>query len=140
VRQADIDAELVALARAGKRVIRLKSGDRSMFGCGGEETQAPAAAGIECEILPGITAGLGCAADAGIPLTHRDHAHSSVFVTGHLSGGALDLDWASTPPRRGCRIGGQIDSKFFRAIADPRPARRGARRRPAARYPAFRIR
>jgi len=94
--QADIQDLLVALARQGLSVVRLKGGDPFLFGRGGEELEACRAAGVECHVVPGVTAALAAAADAGAPLTHRGEAQAVTFVTGHAAtGGAPDLDWVS---------------------------------------------
>jgi uroporphyrin-III C-methyltransferase len=93
--QPDISARLIRLARAGKRVLRLKGGDPCVFGRGGEEALALAAARVPFRIVPGITAGIGGLAYAGIPLTHRDTNSAVTFLTGHDSDGEVPggLDW-----------------------------------------------
>ncbi len=93
--QAEINDLIVAEARAGNRVVRLKGGDPFIFGRGGEEADHLRRHGIDAEIVPGITAASGCAAATGIPLTHRDHAQAVTLVTGHGEAGVPDLDWAA---------------------------------------------
>ena len=95
--QRDISLRLVALAREGKRVLRLKGGDPFVFGRGGEEAQTLIQNGIPVRIIPGISAGIGGLAYAGIPVTHRDVNQSVTFVTGHDQSGATpgSLDWSA---------------------------------------------
>jgi uroporphyrin-III C-methyltransferase/precorrin-2 dehydrogenase/sirohydrochlorin ferrochelatase len=100
IRQEDIHALMRDHARAGQRVVRLKGGDPFVFGRGGEELQFLHAHGIAYEVVPGITAAVACAAYAGIPLTHRDHAQSVRLITAHCKASLDTLDWPALARER----------------------------------------
>ena len=91
--QAFIEKLMLLAAREGENVVRLKGGDPFIFGRGGEEVEHLQAAGVQVEVVNGITAGLAAVTSLGVPLTHRQHAHGVVFVTGHAKPGALGPDW-----------------------------------------------
>ncbi len=124
--QHQINQLLVDIANEGLNVVRLKGGDPFIFGRGGEEMNAVLAAGLECEIVPGITAAAGAASCTGIPLTHREHAQTLVFATGHLKDDTVDLDWtALARPRQTVVIYmglGALDIICERLIAHGLPA------------------
>jgi uroporphyrin-III C-methyltransferase / precorrin-2 dehydrogenase / sirohydrochlorin ferrochelatase len=129
--QEEISALLVKLAKQGKRVLRLKGGDPFMFGRGGEEIEALAAQGIPFQVCPGVTAAIGAAAYAGIPLTHRDHAQACVFVTGHGKDGKINLDWtALLQPRQTVAI--YMGLRNLEALAQEFVARGASADLPAA--------
>ncbi len=100
IRQEEIHALMLQHARAGQRVVRLKGGDPFVFGRGGEELQFLLAQGIGYEVVPGITAAVACAAYAGIPLTHRDHAQSVRLITAHCKASLDTLDWPALARER----------------------------------------
>ena len=91
--QAFIERLMATEALKGERVVRLKGGDPFVFGRGGEEVEHLRAAGVEVDVINGITSGLAAATGLGAPLTHRDHAHGVIFVTGHAKAGETPLDW-----------------------------------------------
>ena len=93
--QAFIEKLMVTAARDGENVVRLKGGDPLIFGRGGEEIEHLQAAGIDMQVINGITSGLAAVTALGVPLTHRDHAHGVVFVTGHARPGSDGADWRS---------------------------------------------
>ncbi|WP_368561619.1 uroporphyrinogen-III C-methyltransferase [Pseudoxanthomonas sp. UTMC 1351] len=100
IRQEEIHALMLEHARAGQRVVRLKGGDPFVFGRGGEELQFLQAHGIPYQVVPGITAAVACAAYAGIPLTHRDHAQSVRLITAHCKASLDTLDWPALARER----------------------------------------
>ncbi|MFC0283077.1 siroheme synthase CysG [Camelimonas abortus] len=126
--QQDINALLVELAGKGLQVVRLKGGDPAIFGRAGEEIAALAAAGVACEVTPGVTAASGAAARLGVSLTHRDAARRLQFITAHARDGALpeDLDWraladpaATTVVYMGLATLGQLAQRLVEAGLDP---------------------
>ena len=125
--QDAINARLVAEARAGRRVVRLKGGDPFVFGRGGEEALALQAAGIPFRVVPGVSAGLAAPAAAGIPLTHRGLSAAVTFLTGHAGAGVAEtIDWAALARAGGTVVGfmalTRLDDIALRLLAGGRAA------------------
>jgi uroporphyrin-III C-methyltransferase/precorrin-2 dehydrogenase/sirohydrochlorin ferrochelatase len=124
--QSEIEARMIAEAKKGRRVVRLKGGDPFVFGRGGEEVEALRSAGIAVHVSPGITAALAIAADLGAPLTHRDMAHAVTFISGRGKDGAPpDLDWKALASSKhtlavymGVEAGAEIAANLIRAGRD----------------------
>ncbi|MCR9626693.1 MULTISPECIES: uroporphyrinogen-III C-methyltransferase [Vibrio diabolicus subgroup] len=126
VPQDQINQILVQKAQEGKRVVRLKGGDSFIFGRGGEELEELAEYGIKYEVVPGITAAAGATAYAGIPLTHRDHAQSVQFITGHVQKDGREIEWHSLAQSNntlvfymGLKQSGRIMDKLITHGLDP---------------------
>ena len=130
--QAFIEKLMVMAVKEGDNVVRLKGGDPFIFGRGGEEIEALHAAGIEVTVVNGITSGLAAMTSLGVPLTHRDHAHGVVFVTGHAKPGDVGTDWAllaTTAARAkltlviymGVAGSGQIQDELLKGLAVSTP-------------------
>ena len=124
VPQELISTLLVQLARAGRRVVRLKGGDPFVFGRGGEEAQALLDAGVPFEVVPGITSAVAAPAAAGVPVTHRGVAAAFTVVTGHRRAGEPDVDWRSL-----AKVGGTV-VVLMGVVPARRDRRRADRRRP----------
>lgn len=128
VPQARINQLIVEAAWAGRRVVRLKAGDPFVFGRGGEEALACGAAGVDCHVVPGVSAGTAAPAAAGIPLTHRGLASSVTFITGHDERGGLPaLDWEALARLRGTLVAfmalSRLDELSVQLLAGGRDAR-----------------
>jgi uroporphyrin-III C-methyltransferase/precorrin-2 dehydrogenase/sirohydrochlorin ferrochelatase len=124
--QDDINAELVRRVRAGQAVVRLKAGDPFVFGRGGEEVEALREAGLPVSVVPGITAALGCAASAGIPLTHRRLSSAVTFVSGHAAEGSREATWPALAAQghtlaiyMGATEAASVRDRLLAAGADP---------------------
>ena len=140
--QREIEQLMVARARDGKSVVRLKGGDPFVFGRGGEEAEALQAAGIDFEVVPGVTSGVAAPAYAGIPVTHRDDAGAVAFVTGHEDPAKEEsaIDWDALAQFPGTLVlymgvgrAAEIAKALIDAGRDPARARGGGRARDAPR-------
>ena len=130
--QDQLNLLLVAQAQAGKVVVRLKGGDPFIFGRGGEEVEILAQHRVPFEIVPGVTAAVGVAAYAGIPLTHRNYSQACVFVTGHLKDGSMALDWTGLARRHQTVVVYMVivPRAYGSQCGAPEPNQRAARKTP----------